>query len=292
MNGIIIVDKDQDFTSMDCCAILRSILHEKKIGHTGTLDPNATGVLPIFFGKATRLIEYFEPLGKRYIAGFRLGYTSDTEDIWGNVVKQSDVKVSREELKSNLPIGDIDQIPPMYSAKKVNGQKLYDLARNGQTIDRKPNRVHIYKCDIVDFDGKDGILEIECSSGTYVRTICADLGKALGCGAIMTSLVRTNAAGFEIIYAIPMFIIKEIKERGDVSDLAPYILSMDKVMRNFPNIDVDDEVAKLIMHGNSRYKEQVGDISKMGKLVAVFNSDKLIAMIKDGKLDKVFNENI
>lgn len=293
MNGIIVLNKAQDFTSMDCCAIMRSILHEKKIGHTGTLDPNATGVLPIFFGKATRLISYFEPLGKKYTAKFRLGYTSDTEDVWGNLTKQAEFVVSEDDIKKYLPIGDIDQIPPMYSAKKVNGQKLYDLARNGQVIERKPNRVHIYSCELTEFDGQEGTLEIECSSGTYVRTICADLGKSLGCGAIMTSLVRTATSGFFIENSAPMDLIMNIKA-GTLksSALDKYIISIDDAMGIFPRIDVDDDVAKLIMNGNPLFKKSIPDAESLGKVVTVYNSGKFIATLKDGVLDKVFNENI
>lgn len=292
MNGIIVLNKAQDFTSMDCCAILRGILHEKKIGHTGTLDPNATGVLVVCIGKATRLIEYFEPLNKKYIAGFKLGYTSDTEDIWGNVTKLSEAKYSAEDVVKMLPKGNIDQIPPMYSAKQINGQRLYDLARNGQIVERKSCRVHIDKCELKQFDGREGVLEIECSSGTYVRTICADLGKSLGCGAIMTSLVRTSTSGFSIDNALDMNYVMKLKnEHADAELLRPFIISIDKAMENFSRIDVDENCYKLLINGNPKALGCLPNLLNLGKIVTLYYSGKLVAVVKDGAIDKVFHED-
>ncbi|MDO5441589.1 MAG: tRNA pseudouridine(55) synthase TruB [Bacillota bacterium] len=287
MNGILVLNKPASFTSMDCCAIVRKIAKEKRVGHTGTLDPNATGVLPICIGKATRLIEYMDECSKTYVAGFRLGFSSDTEDIWGDV-KETEIKteITKELVEEKLKnfLGDIDQIPPMYSAKKVNGQKLYDLARQGQVVERKPNRIHIFRIELKSFDGKDGVLEIECSRGTYVRTICSDLGIALGTNAIMTSLVRTSTCGFTLDDAVILEIVKE-------QELSNLLLPIDKAMNAYQRIDVDDNAARLLKNGNPEYKKHIPGISKLEKIVAVYNNEKLIAVLKNGKLDKVFNED-
>lgn len=288
MNGILVLNKATDFTSMDCCAIVRKVSGERRVGHTGTLDPNATGVLPICIGKATRLIEYMDEHPKTYVAGFRLGFTSDTEDVWGTICETKIAKeISAEDIKLELRnfLGDIMQIPPMYSAKKVNGQKLYDLARSGQVIERKPNKIHIYNIELKSFDGKDGILEIECSRGTYVRTICSDLGKALGIGAIMTSLVRTSTCGFSLEDAVS---IEDVKANG----VEKYLLPIDKAMNFCEKINVNAGVAKLIKNGNPKYMEFIPEIKKSKGIVAIYFEDKLIAVFKNGKLDKVFNEDL
>lgn len=292
MNGIIVLNKDKGFTSMDCCAILRGILHEKKVGHTGTLDPNATGVLPICFGKATRLIKYFEPLNKKYIAGFRLGYTSDTEDVWGNVVKQSDRTYLRDDVVNLLPHGDIDQIPPMYSAKSINGKRLYDLARSGQVVERKACRVHIDKCELLEFDGKEGLLEVECSRGTYIRTICADLGKDLGCGALMTSLNRTASSGFNLEDSVNMDLVMKIKSESlEPSLLEPFIISIDRAMANFYRIDVDKNCFSLLINGNPKAINLLSSNYNLEGITSLYYDNSLIAVVKDGVIDKVFNED-
>lgn len=288
MNGILILNKPASFTSMDCCAIVRKIAHEKRVGHTGTLDPNATGVLPICIGKATRLIEYMDEFSKTYVAGFRLGFSSDTEDIWGDVTESKiENEITKELVEEKLKsfVGDIMQVPPMYSAKKINGQKLYDLARQGQVVERKPNKIHIYRIELKSFDGINGILEIECSRGTYVRTICSDLGIALGTNAIMTSLVRTSTCGFDLNDAVDL---ETVKEQG----AEKFLLPIDKAMEASQKISVDDNTAYLIKNGNPKYLKNIPDVSKLKKIVAVYNNEKLIAVLKNGKLDKVFNEDL
>lgn len=286
MNGILLVNKAQGYTSMDCCAIVRRLFHEKKVGHTGTLDPNATGVLPICIGKATKLIEYMDNCSKTYIAGFTLGLSSDTEDIWGELQKHELSSISRDQIKALLPIGDVEQIPPMYSAKKINGQKLYDIAREGRVVERKANLIHVYRCELLEFDGVNGKLEIECSRGTYVRTICADLGKALGCGCVMTSLVRSETSGFKLDECIGIEELKSITE-PPINLLVP----MDRAMSKYPRLDVSDECTELIHNGNIRFKEYL-DCDNLSGIVSIYNSNKLIAILKDGDLSKVFNENI
>ena len=200
-NGIVIIDKPAGWTSMDVCAKLRGILKTKKIGHAGTLDPMATGVLPVFVGQATRAVSFAESGEKEYIAGLRLGLTTNTQDTEGEVLTQTPVTVGRRELEAVLPrfTGEIRQIPPMFSAIKINGQKLYDLARQGKEVERKARAVTIFALEIVEqVSETDYILRVRCSKGTYMRTLCHDIGQALGCGGCMYSLRRTMAAGFTL----------------------------------------------------------------------------------------------
>lgn len=202
MTGILLVDKPTDWTSMDVCAHLRGVLHEKHVGHTGTLDPNATGLLVVLAGRpATRLAQYLEPDEKEYIASFRPGLTTDTQDIWGTVLREEKADITREALEAVLPRfrGDILQIPPMYSAIKLRGQKLYQIARRGGTVEREPRPITIHALEIVEQEANgDWRLRIRCSKGTYVRTLCADIGEALGCGGCMSALRRTAAGRFSV----------------------------------------------------------------------------------------------
>ena len=197
-NGIIIIDKPADWTSMDVCAKLRGILKERRIGHGGTLDPMATGVLPVFVGNATRAVEFAEKGDKEYIAGLRLGLVTNTQDITGEVLSESAVLPDCSALEAVLPTftGPIAQVPPMFSAIKRDGKKLYELARAGTEVHRDPRPVTIYALEVLEQTGAgDYLLRIRCSKGTYVRTLCHDIGAALGCGGCMYSLRRTMAAG-------------------------------------------------------------------------------------------------
>ncbi|MDR0919862.1 MAG: tRNA pseudouridine(55) synthase TruB [Oscillospiraceae bacterium] len=206
LNLVVCIDKPIDWTSFDVVAKIRGILRAKtgekkiKVGHSGTLDPIATGVLPVFIGKATKQIPLIENHDKAYIAGFKLGISSNTQDITGEIKEVSDRIVFQEELSELLPkfTGEIEQIPPMFSAIKVNGQRLYDLARQGKEVERKSRKVNIFNLNLLSFDKNCGVLEIKCSKGTYIRTLINDLGEVLGCGAVMTSLVRTEACGFTL----------------------------------------------------------------------------------------------
>ncbi|MBD9227215.1 MAG: tRNA pseudouridine(55) synthase TruB [Clostridiales bacterium] len=214
-NGIIIIDKPAGWTSMDVCAKLRGILKTKKIGHAGTLDPMATGVLPVFVGQATRAVSFAEGGEKEYVAGLRLGRTTNTQDTEGQTLTQSPVAVGREELEAVLPrfTGEISQIPPMFSAIKINGQKLYDLARQGKEVERKARAVTIFTLEVVErVSETDYILRIRCSKGTYVRTLCHDIGQALGCGGCMFSLRRTMAAGFTLDESVTL---ERMQEGGE-----------------------------------------------------------------------------
>ena len=214
-NGIVIMDKPAGWTSMDVCAKLRGILKTKKIGHAGTLDPMATGVLPVFVGQATRAVSFAEGGEKEYVAGLRLGRTTNTQDTEGETLTQSPVTVGREELEAVLPrfTGEISQIPPMFSAIKINGQKLYDLARQGKEVERKARTVTIFALEVVEqVSETDYILRIHCSKGTYVRTLCHDIGQALGCGGCMFSLRRTMAAGFTLDESVTL---EQMQEGGE-----------------------------------------------------------------------------
>ena len=214
-NGIIIIDKPAGWTSMDVCAKLRGILKTKKIGHAGTLDPMATGVLPVFVGQATRAVSFAEGGEKEYVAGLRLGLITNTQDTEGETLTQSPVTVGREELEAVLPrfTGEISQIPPMFSAIKINGQKLYDLARQGKEVERKARAVTIFALEVVEqVSETDYILRIRCSKGTYVRTLCHDIGQALGCGGCMFSLRRTMAAGFTLDESVTL---EQMQEGGE-----------------------------------------------------------------------------
>ena len=207
-NGIIIIDKPAGWTSMDVCAKLRGILGERRIGHAGTLDPMATGVLPVFVGSATRAVEFAEKGDKEYLAGLRLGLVTNTQDTTGEVLEERPVSVARSELTALLErfTGDILQIPPMYSAIKRNGKKLYELARKGLEVERAPRPVTIHELELLGWPaaGEDFSLRVRCSKGTYIRTLCHDIGQALGCGGCMSSLRRTMAAGFTLDQAVTL----------------------------------------------------------------------------------------
>lgn len=228
-NGIMIIDKPADWTSMDVCAKIRGILHEKRVGHGGTLDPMATGVLPVFVGQATRAVEFAENGEKEYVAGLRLGLVTDTQDVTGTALETRDPQVSREMLEAVLPrfTGEIQQIPPMYSAIKINGQKLYDLARKGKEVERKPRPVTIFALEIVGQSGPaDFVLRCVCSKGTYIRTLCHDIGQVLGAGGCMSSLRRTMAAGFTLEQAVTL---EDVQARG-----AALLLPTDRYFDRYP----------------------------------------------------------
>lgn len=247
MNGILVVNKPQNFTSFDAVAIMRGCFHTKKVGHSGTLDPMATGVLPIFIGGATKAVSVLPESGKSYRAGFRLGLTSDTLDIWGECSVQRDISISEEMLLNVLERfkGDIEQVPPMYSALKVNGQKLCDLARKGIEVERKPRKVTISRLELIEFDGRDGIIDVDCSSGTYIRTLADDIGVALGTGAVMTSLVRTRACGFSLSESIPL---EELKTKP-VKELERLLKPVDSVFAEYPKIILDETQRRLYLNG-------------------------------------------
>lgn len=213
-NGIVIINKPADWTSMDVCAKLRGILKEKRVGHGGTLDPMATGVLPVFVGQATRAVEFAENGRKEYVAGLRLGLVTNTQDVTGETVETHPVSVSRADVEAALARfrGEIEQVPPMYSAIKINGQKLYDLARKGREVERKPRPVTIFELELLEqVSETDYLLRCLCSKGTYLRTLCHDIGQLLGCGGTLYSLRRTMAAGFTLEEAVTL---EDVQVRG------------------------------------------------------------------------------
>lgn len=250
MNGIILVDKPQGFTSHDVVAKLRGILRERRIGHSGTLDPMATGLLVIFVGRATRAVEFAESHEKEYIAGLRTGVVTDTQDITGAVLRTSDKPVSKKELSEVIPefTGDILQIPPMYSAIKVQGKKLYDLARSGVEVERSPRPVTIKKLEIIGEDAGDFILRVVCSKGTYIRTLCYDIGERLGTGASLSSLRRTVAGDFSINDAHSIDELRELFEKGEIDKA---ILPVDTLFGEYPPFTVSEFQLKKCLCGNS-----------------------------------------
>ena len=206
-NGILIIDKPEGWTSMDVCAKLRGLFHERRVGHGGTLDPMATGVLPVFVGRATRAVAFSTDSEKEYVAGLQLGVITNTQDTTGETLETRPVSVTREQLEAALaPFrGDILQVPPMYSAIKIGGKKLYELARKGKEVERPPRPVTIHALEIVEQTGSETwTLRVRCSKGTYVRTLCHDIGQALGCGGAMSSLRRTMAGGFTLDDAVTL----------------------------------------------------------------------------------------
>lgn len=206
-NGIIIIDKPAGWTSMDVCAKIRGILHEKRVGHGGTLDPMATGVLPVFVGQATRAVEFAENSHKEYVAGLRLGQVTTTQDTSGETLETHPVAATRQDVEAVLRqfMGEIQQIPPMYSAIKINGQKLYDLARKGKEVERKPRSITIYELELLEqVSETDYLIRCLCSKGTYIRTLCHDIGQALGCGGTLYSLRRTKAADYTEAEAVSL----------------------------------------------------------------------------------------
>ena len=249
MNGIILVDKPQDWTSHDVVAKLRGVLHERRIGHSGTLDPLATGLLVVFVGRATRAVEFSEADSKEYLAGLRLGVSTDTQDITGNVIAKCNALPDEDAVRETLCrfIGDIEQIPPMYSAIKIGGKKLYELARRGESVERTPRKITVSSIAIVDKDGTDYILNISCSKGTYVRTLCNDIGDALGCGGCMSSLRRVKAGAFSIEQA---HTIDEVQAAADTGTLDEVLIPVEKLLTAFPTLTVSDAADKKLRNGN------------------------------------------
>lgn len=250
MNGIILVDKPCGWTSHDVVGKLRGILRERRIGHSGTLDPMATGLLVVFAGRATRAVEFAEADSKEYIAGLRLGVSTDTQDTTGNVLNTCETLPSKDELiaAANGFLGEISQIPPMYSAIKINGKKLYELARRGENVERSPRKVTISKLELVGEDKCDYILDIHCSKGTYIRTLCSDIGDKLGCGGCMSSLRRVKAGVFSITQAHTM---EQIQAAADLGGLDGIIIPVDTLFTDKPKLTVNEFEEKKLRNGNT-----------------------------------------
>ncbi|MBQ3492333.1 MAG: tRNA pseudouridine(55) synthase TruB [Oscillospiraceae bacterium] len=247
MDGIVIIDKPAGWTSQDVTAKLRGVLHTKRIGHGGTLDPMATGVLPVFVGRATRGVEFFEQADKVYEAVLLLGVTTDTEDTTGEILEKRPVSATKADILAVLPqfTGEIQQIPPMYSAIKVNGRKLYDLARKGQVVERKPRTVTIHSLDFLALDGNQVRLKIHCSKGTYIRTLCKDIGAALGCGGCMAELRRTRAGEYDQAVAVSLETLISA-ENPEI-----YLQNVDTLFVNHPAVTLTAKQALRCRNGNA-----------------------------------------
>ena len=247
MNGIVIIDKPQGWTSQDVTARLRRVFGTRRIGHGGTLDPMATGVLPVFVDRATRGVEFFEHAEKTYETVLRLGLTTDTEDISGTVLRSQDAFVTAQQLESVLEQfrGEILQVPPMYSALKVGGQKLVDLARKGRTVERQPRPITIHELTLLGMEAEGFRLRVRCSKGTYIRTLCKDIGEALGCGGCMAALRRVQAGEYTIGEAVPLQTLLESENPGQ------YLRPVDSMFRNHPAVTLTANQEKRCRNGNS-----------------------------------------
>ena len=245
--GIIIIDKPEGWTSQDVAAKLRGVFHERRVGHGGTLDPMATGVLPVFVGRATRAVEFFESAEKEYVAGLRLGLVTNTQDTTGEPVAEQPVCVTREQVEAVLRefLGPQQQLPPMYSAVKIGGKKLYELARQGKTVERKPRNIEILELELLDGSGADYCLRVRCSKGTYIRTLCHDIGQKLGCGGCMSSLRRTGAGCYGIHQAVTMedLLALDAPER--------HLLPVDSLFAHLPAVTVRPTQLKLVYNGGA-----------------------------------------
>ena len=247
MNGIVIIDKPAGWTSQDVTARLRRVFGTRRIGHGGTLDPMATGVLPVFVGRATRGVEFFEHAEKTYETELLLGVATDTEDTTGTVLFRREVSVTQEQLDGTLERfrGEIMQIPPMYSALKVNGQKLCDLARKGRQVERQPRPVTVHELTLLSREGDTLHLRVRCSKGTYIRTLCADIGEALGCGGCMQALRRTQAGEYTIAEAVPL------QQLLEAAEPETYLRDVDTMFRGYPGVKLTVNQEKRCRNGNA-----------------------------------------
>ena len=246
MNGIVIIDKPQGWTSQDVTARLRRVYNTRRIGHGGTLDPMATGVLPVFVGRATRAVEFFEHAEKTYETVLLLGRTTDTQDVTGTVVEEKEVSITSEQIEAVLPRfrGEIMQIPPMYSALKVNGRKLYELARKGKEVERQPRPITIFELTNLGFDGTRLRLRVQCSKGTYIRTLCQDIGDALGTGGCMEKLRRVRAGDYDLSQAVPLETLLESHTPEN------YLRSMDTMFLEYPSVKLTSNQETRCRNGN------------------------------------------
>ena len=293
INGIINVYKEKGFTSHDVVAKLRGIVKQKKIGHTGTLDPDATGVLPVCLGSATKLCDMLTDKSKEYVTTMRLGFCTDTQDISGEVLLKKEVCATKEEVEETILsfIGKYDQIPPMYSALKVNGKKLYELAREGIEIERKARSIEIFEIEILDISLPDITMRVHCSKGTYIRTLCHDIGEKLGCFGTMVTLERTKVASFLLQNAYKLSEIETIVKEERIGE----ILTNTEDMFEYVSVHVAPTFEKLLLNGNPIYlnqileririvdKEQVKVYAK-DKFCAIYQCDESKNMLKPVKM--------
>lgn len=255
MNGIIIIDKEPDFTSADVVAKMRGICRQRKIGHTGTLDPAATGVLPVCLGSGTKLCDLLTDKDKEYVAELLLGVETDTQDTTGRVLAEQPVEVSEDAVRAACMsfVGAYDQVPPMYSALKVNGKRLYELAREGKEVERKARPVTIQEMEILELRLPVVKMRVVCSRGTYIRTLCADIGKKLGCGGAMRSLRRTRVGMFTLEQAVTLGQLQELRDTGRLSEV---LHPVESCFQSSPVLHVNAEAVRLLENGNAVYPGQ------------------------------------
>ena len=296
INGIINVYKEAGYTSFDVVAKLRGIAGQRKIGHTGTLDPDATGVLPVALGNATKLVDMMTDKKKEYVATFVLGKTTDTQDISGQVLSEREVCCDEKEVREAITsfTGDIEQVPPMYSALKVDGKRLYELAREGKTVERKARPVTIHEIEILDVKIPDVKIRVVCSKGTYIRTLCYDIGEKLGCGATMTSLVRTASGQFSIDKAYKLSDLQALKDDGRLDSV---VLAVDVLFSRYAAVRLSGEMLRLAKNGNMlRAKDIKGCVTEDGdmeKIRAYDDEGEFFALYMSNgkgmyKVDKMF----
>lgn len=278
INGIINVYKEKGFTSHDVVAKLRGIVKQKKIGHTGTLDPDATGVLPVCLGSATKLCDMLTDKSKEYVTTMRLGFCTDTQDISGEVLSTKEVCVTKDEVEKTILsfVGKYDQIPPMYSALKVNGKKLYELAREGIEIERKARSIEIFEIEILDISLPDITMRVHCSKGTYIRTLCHDIGEKLGCFGTMVTLERTKVASFLLENAYKLSDIEAIVKEEKIGQ----ILTNTEDMFECTSVHVAPMFEKLLLNGNPIYLNQILERIRIAdkEQVKVYAKDKFCAI--------------
>ncbi|MGN1201816.1 MAG: tRNA pseudouridine(55) synthase TruB [Eubacterium sp.] len=257
MTGIICINKDKDITSFGVVAKVRGITGEKKAGHTGTLDPMATGVLPIMLGGATRFLDYLPDSDKGYRASFILGKTTDTLDITGRTTGEYEVKSTQQDILKMLDSfrGIISQVPPMYSAVSVDGQRLYDLARQGIEVERQERQVEIKKLELIDFSDGEYTIDVVCTKGTYIRTLIDDIGKALGCGAVMTKLTRTLAMGFTLNDCITLEELQSRRDNGIPID--DTLIELEKVFASYESVYVSQAQARRFSNGGALATDRI-----------------------------------
>ena len=276
MTGIIPLKKGENITSFFAVNKVRRIIGEKKCGHTGTLDPNATGVLPIAVGGATRFIELLPTHKKAYKATFKTGFCTDTLDIWGTVTETFEKEVSFEEIEKATAEfkGEIMQLPPMYSAIKRDGVRLYELARQGIEVERTPRKCEIFELSVSEVENGEYSLYCECSAGTYIRTLINDIGERLGCGATMTSLCRTFACGVELSECFTLEELNELKEKGEIEKA---IIPLEKLLLEYPEIHVTENQAKRFSNGGSLMRNRLRDLKENG-IYRVYGNGELLGL--------------
>lgn len=278
INGVIVIRKEQGFTSHDVVAKMRGICGQKKIGHTGTLDPEATGVLPVCLGSGTKLCDMLADRDKEYVAELLLGVTTDTQDTTGTVLAEQAVKVTEDEVRKVCEsfVGDYNQIPPMYSALKVGGKKLYELAREGKSVERQARPVRILELEILQIELPVVKMRVVCSKGTYIRTLCDDIGRALGCGGAMKSLERTRVGAFTLEDAVTLGKLQQLKDAGKLTGV---VLPVDRIFDECPKLHVTEEFVRLLDNGNAILQEQTEENIKYdnGRWIRFYRMDESFA---------------